>query len=94
METRKGHEQEGRCHRCLEAVPLKATRCPRCGIPIRRTTNLRLILGIAGLLMFVGVVVMAIRLMQTAGSGSGPDTSSGASQREAPPPEKKPALGQ
>jgi hypothetical protein len=80
------------CHRCLEPVPRKASRCPRCGEPIHKTANIRKILAVFGLLVFVAVAVAAFRLMQT----SGPSTSTTVTeeQKDAPPPEKKPVLGQ
>jgi uncharacterized paraquat-inducible protein A len=86
------------CHRCLEPVPPKASRCPRCGEPVHKPANIRLILGVFGLLMFLVVAAVAFRLMQTSGSPA----STNAEERQhrpgepdkPPPPEKKPALGQ
>jgi uncharacterized paraquat-inducible protein A len=78
------------CHRCLEPVPPKAARCPRCGEPIHKPANFRKILAVFGLLMFVVVAVVAFRLMQT----SSPPSTDAQQQKDASPPEKKPVLGQ
>jgi uncharacterized paraquat-inducible protein A len=86
------------CHRCLEPVPPKAARCPRCGEPIHKSSNIRRILAVFGLLMFLVVAAVAFRLMQT--SGARPSTDADQQQQrpgdpdKPPPPEKKPALGQ
>jgi uncharacterized paraquat-inducible protein A len=74
------------CHRCLQPVPSKATRCPNCGDPLRKGVNIRTVLGIFGLVIFLAVAVIGFRMMQ---NGSG---NSGSTQTEQP--EKKPALGQ
>lgn len=60
---------------------------------------MRLILGIFGLLMFVGIALIAVRLMSTSGSRSAvsdePEQQvDQAAPTKRPPPEKKPALGQ
>ena len=86
------------CHRCLEPVPPKAPRCPRCGEPIHKSANIRVILGVFGLVMFLAVALVAFRLMQS--SPGHPVVTDDQEQRQAgapatpPPPEKKPALGQ
>ena len=86
------------CHRCLEPVPPKAARCPRCGEPLRKSVSIRLMLGLFGLLMFVVIVAFAVRLMQTSGAPPAPADDNqqqvpGAPDKP-PPPQKKPALGQ
>jgi len=86
------------CHRCLEPVPPKASRCPRSGEPVHKSANIRMILAAFGLLMFLVVAAVAFRLMQ---SGTAPEPAN-VEQRQRhpgepekpPPPEKKPALGQ
>ena len=99
MEETQTQKRADVCQRCLEPVPPKAARCPRCGEPIHRPANIRLILGVFGLVMFLAVVLLAIRLMQT--SGARPAPPDGTDQQQTPgrpqtppPPPRKPALGQ
>jgi len=84
------------CHRCLEPVPPKASRCPRCGEPIHKSANIRMILAAFGLLMFVVVAAVAFRLMQTS-SAPAPATVERprmpGEPEKPPPPPKEPALG-
>jgi len=84
------------CHRCLQPVPPAASRCPHCGDPVHKSSHIRTILGVLGLLMFLAAVVVAVRLMQTSGPRPATDDDQHvAGQPDTPPPpEKKPALGQ
>lgn len=85
-----------KCHRCLEAVPPKAARCPHCGEPVHKSHNIRKLLAVFGLLMFLVVAAVAFRLMQTSGapSATNDEQSRPGAPDKPPPPEKKPALGQ
>src|SRR5580704_19123945 len=98
MDTPETGSLADKCHRCLEAVPPKAVRCPRCGEPVHKSHHIRKILAVFGLLMFLVVAAVAFRLMQTSGPSSAA-TSDEQSPRpggpdKPPPPVKKPALGQ
>jgi len=80
-------------------VPPKASRCPRCGERVHRPGNIRLILAVFGLLMFLVVAAVSFRLMQTSGQPAAATNADEQQQRpgepdKPPPPEKKPALGQ
>ena len=78
-----------RCPRCHLPLPPKATRCEDCGRAIKRPTDIRLYLGMLGLVLFLAMAFVGFRLMQS----NGFRTDSHASQ-DALPPEEKPALGQ
>ena len=86
------------CHRCLEPVPAKASRCPRCGERVHKPANLRKTLAFFGLLMFLAVAAVAFRMLQTSGARPVPATTETAHQPgdpdTPPPPPPKPALGQ
>jgi uncharacterized paraquat-inducible protein A len=90
--------QTQNCHRCLEPVPPKAKRCPRCGEPVPKSANIRMILAVFGLLMFLVIAAVAFRLMQTSGApaaaNDGQQQHRPGEPEKPPPPEKKPALGQ
>jgi len=73
------------CHRCLQPVPSKAARCPNCGDPLRKGANIRTVLGIFGLVIFLAVAFIGFRMMQNGSDNSSTQTAQ---------PEKKPALGQ
>jgi uncharacterized paraquat-inducible protein A len=90
MDQQVAEDRTEVCHRCLQAVPPAAARCPHCGDPLKKAANVRLLLGLFGLLIFVGVAFMAIRLMMNTG-GSQP---SGDADQQQSTPEKQPALGQ
>jgi hypothetical protein len=98
METASAEKRGNYCHRCLEPVPEKVTRCPGCGEPIHQSGNIRKLLAIFGLFMFLVIAAVAIRMMQTSGAGSAPaveqQTQRPGAPDTPPPPEKKPALGQ
>ncbi len=85
------------CHRCLQSVPPKATRCPRCGEPLHKSSHVRVVLGVLGLVLFLAIALVAFRLMHSAGkrpvSDDGQQTTG--EQSHAPSPaDKQPALGQ
>jgi hypothetical protein len=87
------------CHRCLQPVPEKARRCPHCGDPLQKSPNMRLLLGLFGLMVFVVVAFFAVvRLTHSGDAGAPPDDAQqqqdGSAPRSPPPPEVKPALGQ
>jgi uncharacterized paraquat-inducible protein A len=92
MEEPQTQNRQDLCHRCLEPVPPKLSRCPRCGESIQRPGNIRKMLAIFGLLMFVVIAAVAFRLMQSSGAPAAANDDQ--QHKEAPPPEKKPALGQ
>ena len=95
METSETRQRGDYCHRCLEPAPPKAARCPRCGEPIHRSSSIRKDLAVFGLLMFLAIAAVSIRLMQTSGAPSAAATEQqrpGAPDK--PPAEVKPALGQ
>jgi uncharacterized paraquat-inducible protein A len=98
MDTSETGTAAEKCHRCLVPVPPKAVRCPRCGEPVHRSHNIRKILAVFGLLMFLAIAAVAYRMMQISGAPSA-GASDEQAQRpgapdKAPPPEKKPALGE
>ena len=86
------------CHRCLQPVPAKASRCPNCGDPLKKGMNVRLVLAMLALLVFVVTAVTAFRMMQTEAAKPADQTVEQdplkPAQDTPPPPEKKPALGQ
>lgn len=85
------------CHRCLQPVPPKAARCPRCGEPLHRSSNVRVVLGVLGLVLFLAIALVAFRLMHSAGKRplSDDEQQTTGDQSHTPPPaEKQPALGQ
>jgi len=98
MDTPENQNRADKCHRCLEPVPPKVARCPRCGEPIHKSGGIRKLLAVFGLLMFLVVAAVAFRLLQTSGS---PSAATGDQQAQRPgDPDKgptqevKPALGQ
>jgi hypothetical protein len=95
METTETRNRADYCHRCLEPAPPKAARCPKSGEPIHRSGNIRKILSVFGLLIFLAVAALSIRPMQTSGAPSAAGQSGQAGKPDtAPSPEVKPALGQ
>ena len=98
MEETQTQKRADVCQRCLEPVPPKAARCPRCGEPIHKSSHIRVILGVFGLVMFLAVVLVAFRLLQTSsghpGGNEEQQQQDGSRPTTPPPPEKKPALGQ
>ena len=95
MEPAKANTNADVCHRCLEPVPPKVMRCPKCGEPVRRASNLRKMMAVFALLMFVCVVVLAVKLMQSANERLDENRAHkpGAAQPQGAEP-KKGALGQ
>jgi uncharacterized paraquat-inducible protein A len=86
------------CHRCLEPVPAKLSRCPNCGERVHQAGRVRKSLAIFGLAMFLLIAAVAYRMMQTSGAPSVDDNSSAPHRAgdpdTPPPPPPKPALGQ
>ena len=96
MDTSETGSLVDKCHRCLEPVPAKASRCPGCGEPIHKSGSVRKLLAVLGIVMFLVIAAVAFRLMQTSGAPSAGDDLAqrpGAPDTP-PPPEKKAALGQ
>jgi uncharacterized paraquat-inducible protein A len=78
-----------KCHRCLQPVPIRASRCPHCGdrlrTGIRRTS---LYLAMLGLVVLCGVMGLAWYF-----SPEPSIDTDGAQQQSTPaPPPKKPPL--
>jgi len=96
MDNPKTKGREEICHRCLQPVPRNASRCPGCGEPAPKSGSIRMVLGVLGLLMFLGIALMAFRLLHIAGPRPASDDAPQIGDQPAtpPPPEKKPALGQ
>jgi hypothetical protein len=84
--------QVGRCHRCLQPVPVKARRCPHCGdIQVGDSSRkLTLFLGVLGVIIIIAIVGLGFYLTPPAvDTENNPEA-----QAPAPPPKpvKKPPL--
>ncbi|HEX3742472.1 MAG TPA: hypothetical protein VHW09_01020 [Bryobacteraceae bacterium] len=98
MGTTDARKRGAYCHRCLEPAPPKATRCPLCGEPIHRPANIRKILAIFGLLVFVAIVAVSIRMIHSSppppDAAGEPDIVRPGAPDKPPADQVKPALGQ
>ena len=98
------------CPRCLQPLPGRVARCPGCGQPIQNSSLvLRLIIGVAGFLALIFVVVV---MYQTARNEAAAQNAvpvedvakspeeelfpppAPAGTKEAPKPEKRPPLNE
>ena len=68
------------CARCRQVVTPEAGRCPRCGTPILRDRVIALWVGVAGLVVLLIVVFLAVKTLPKSDSGT---EGSGASQTSA-----------
>ena len=51
------------CHRCLQPVPVKAARCVNCGERVNAFRHLPIVIGIAGIVALVFVIVIMYQVV-------------------------------
>jgi len=77
MEGEDPSRETGICSRCGQLVVPEGNRCPRCGSPMSvHNKRLPIIIGIAGVLALVFVIIMMLVVVQNSDIENGTTTQS------------------
>jgi uncharacterized paraquat-inducible protein A len=75
MESGQSSRETDICSRCSQLVAPVGNRCPRCGSPMKvHTMRLPIVIGIAGVLALLFVVVLMVMVIQNADVENGAPT--------------------
>jgi hypothetical protein len=77
------------CPRCLQPVSPGARKCPDCGVYIPRSRLKQILMGLAGMLTLVFIIVLIVTVIGKDEPANAPGDDS---QQSAPKPYKPPPL--
>jgi hypothetical protein len=88
MEETVPQERASICPRCLQPVSLGTRKCPDCGVYVPRSRRKAILVGLAGALtlVFVVVLIMSVIRDEKVESGPGDRQKQSAPQSYKPPP--------